>query len=107
VFDPVLAFLALHPVAHADLACRIGTNEIYGQIRRSGLDLSTLLEDETDYKAAIAAAKDQAAKLVLAKRLTTRRLALGVVPELNACFAALRLDLPSEPPTPEDGRKAR
>ncbi|MFG6433048.1 StbB family protein [Roseateles sp. LYH14W] len=98
VFDPVLAFLAVHPVAEADLACRMGTNEIYGRIRRTDLDLSTLLADETDYKAAIAAAEGQAAKLVLAQRLATRRLAAGVVPDLDDCFAGLRLDYPPYPP---------
>jgi hypothetical protein len=31
-------------------------------------------------------------KLTLAQKLANRRLALGVVPELDACFAALALD---------------
>ncbi|WP_235537986.1 StbB family protein [Pelomonas sp. Root1217] len=92
VFDAILSFLVAHPVAQADPACRIGANEIYGRIRRTGVELSALLADETDYKALIAAAKGQAEKIRLAQRLAARRLAAGVVPELDDCFAALRLD---------------
>jgi hypothetical protein len=91
VFDAILAFLMEHPVARADSAFRMGANELYGRIRRSGAELSELLADETDYKALIAAANGQAEKIALAQRLATRRLAAGVVPELDACFTALHL----------------
>ena len=36
--------------------------------------------------------KDTAERLALAQKLATRRLASGVVPELDACFAALGLE---------------
>lgn len=101
VFDAVLAFLAAHPVAQADLACRLGVNEIYSRVRASGLDLAALLQDASDYKALIAQAPNQAEKIALARRLATRRLASGVVPELDACFAALRLAM-----APRDPRQA-
>lgn len=100
VFDSILAFLAARPVAQADLACRMGANEIYGRIRQSRMELSALLADDTDYKALIAAAKGQAEKIGLAQRLATRRLAVGVVPELDACFAALRLGSGPGPAVP-------
>ena len=45
----------------------------------------------TDYKALIAKAKDTAEKVALARKLATVRLASGVVPELDECFAALEL----------------
>ena len=90
-FDPVLAFIAQHPVAHADLACRLGANEIYARVKMAGLDLATLLNDQTDSQALIAQTQDQSEKISLARRLATRRLASGVVPELDACFAALCL----------------
>jgi hypothetical protein len=106
VFNPILAFLAGNPVAQADPACRIGTNEIYGRIRRSGVELSALLDDETDYKALIAAADGQAEKIALAQRLATRRLAAGVVPELDACFAALHLDHGPGSTAPGPNRRA-
>jgi hypothetical protein len=76
-----------------DLACRLGKNEIYGRAKDSGNDLSALARDETDYKALIVKANGVADKLALAQRLATRRLASGVVPELDACFAALALDM--------------
>jgi hypothetical protein len=47
--------------------------------------------DRTDYKAEISRAGAQADKLALAQRLATQRLARGVIPELDACFAALDL----------------
>ena len=50
-----------------------------------------LAADSTDYKAAIAKAGTQSDKLALAHRLAIQRLARGVLPELEACFAALDL----------------
>lgn len=91
-FDTVLAFVAASPVARVSLLVRLGTNEIYGRLNGAGADLSTLVADQTDYKSLISAATDTTQKLALAQRLATRRLASGVVPELDACFAALCLD---------------
>jgi hypothetical protein len=90
-FDDVLSFLAERPVASANAECRLGLNEIYERIKSTGADLASLARDETDYKRLIAQARDAAEKLALAQRLATRRLARGVVPELDACFAALNL----------------
>jgi hypothetical protein len=50
-----------------------------------------LASDETDYKSLIIQAKGTADKIALAQKLATRRLASGVVPELDACYAALGL----------------
>jgi hypothetical protein len=90
-FEHLLAFLELCPVAKASTRCRLGTNEVYGRLKGKGVDLAALARDETDYKALIALAKDADEKLALAQKLATRRLARGVVPELDACFAALEL----------------
>jgi hypothetical protein len=90
-FETLLAFLAEQPIALADMACRLGANEIYERIKGSDSDLRALAGDETDYKALIARAEGTVAKLALAQRLAVRRLAAGVVPELDACFAALGL----------------
>lgn len=91
-FEPVLAFLRHTPVARVSPDCRLGVNEIYGRVNGSGADLASVAADPTDYKALIAATSDGTERLALAQRLATRRLASGVVPELDACFAALRLD---------------
>jgi hypothetical protein len=90
-FDILLDFIAEQPVAVANPACCLSSNEIYARIRGTGLDLATLARDETDYKALIVKAQGTADKLALAQKLATRRLASGVVPELDACFAALGL----------------
>ena len=91
-FDVVMGFVADHPIAQANPACCLGMNEIYGRINGQGADLAALARDETDYKCLIAKARDTAEKLALAQKLATRRLASGVVPELDACFAALELE---------------
>ena len=89
VFDPLLAFLKQKPIARVNLNCKLGANEIYGRIKGTKTDLSALATDPTDHKALIAQAKDTIEKLALARKLATRRLASGVVPELDVCFAAL------------------
>jgi hypothetical protein len=61
--------------------------------------LATLGADTTDYKRLIALAKGTAEKLDLAQKLGTRRLACGVLPELDACFAALDLHQVASPST--------
>lgn len=91
-FHPLLSFVAAHPVAKSDLACRLGENEIYARLKSTGMDIGELVRDKTDYKALIAKAGDSAEKLALAQKLATRRLAHGVQPELDACFAALSLE---------------
>jgi hypothetical protein len=90
-FEMLLAFVAEHPIAQVNLNCRLGANEIYERVKGTQTDLTTLAADTTDYKALIAQASGTPDKLALAQRLATRRLATGVVPELDACFAALGL----------------
>ena len=58
----------------------------------AAVDLTALARDATDYKSLIVKANNVADKLALAQALATRRLACGVVPELDACFAALELE---------------
>ena len=90
-FGPLLEFVAQQPIALADTRCHLGINEIYQRVKGSGADLMSLARDESDYKAQIAHATTTTEKLALAHKLATQRLARGVVPELNACFAALDL----------------
>lgn len=96
-FFLLLAYVAQHPLTVPDTACRLGANEIYARIRGIKSDLATLARDDTNYKALIAQAADTTEKLALAQKLATRRLASGVLPELDACFAALHLELACEP----------
>jgi hypothetical protein len=93
-FEFLLDFLKKHPVADISTRCRLGANEIYGRVKGMGAaaDLAVLARDTTDYKALIVKQTSIAEKLALAQALATRRLACGVVPELDACFAALELE---------------
>lgn len=93
-FELLLAFLEEHPVARASTRCRLGANEIYGRVKGLGaaVGLAALARDTTDYRSLIVKANDVAEKLALAQALATRRLARGVIPELDACFAALELE---------------
>lgn len=90
-FHNLLAFLDQQPIASANTSCRLGVNEVYGRIRGVGADLAEIARDETDYKRLIARASDRSEKMALGQKLATRRLARGVVPQLEACFAALNL----------------
>lgn len=91
LFASLLAFIEQHRFAPASTLCKLGANEIYERVKGSGVDLAELIRDETDYKAQIANANGVVEKIALAQKLATRRLATGVVPELDACFAALQL----------------
>lgn len=91
-FEHLLAFLHACPVAKASTLCRLGTNEVYGRIAGKGIDLAVLARDDTNYKALIAQTSSAEEKIALAQKLATRRLACGVMPELDACFAALELE---------------
>jgi hypothetical protein len=93
-FEPLLGFIEQHPVARASVACRLSANEVYSRVREAGDagELRSLATDATDFKDLIVRAGTMAEKLELAQRLATRRLARGVLPELDACFAALELD---------------
>lgn len=93
-FALLLAFLKQYPVAQVSADCRLGANEIYGRVKGMGaaIDLVALANDSTDYKSLITKSTNMAEKLALAQALATRRLACGVVPQLDACFAALALE---------------
>ena len=90
-FATLLRFLKEHPLAQASVKCRLGTNEIFERLKGTDTSLAAMASDPTDYKALIVEAKSTTEKLSLAQKLGTKRLALGVVPELDECFAALEL----------------
>lgn len=91
VFDTLLAYCKASGTVTPRLAACLGVNEVYARVRLTEMSLLELAEDATDYKAEIAKAATQADKLALAKMLGTQRLARGVIPTLDACFAALEL----------------
>jgi hypothetical protein len=90
-FETLLAYCAASGVVQPRTAACMTFNEVYARVRGTGQSLHELAADATDYKAQIARATSASDKLALAQKLATRRLACGVVPELDACFAALDL----------------
>jgi hypothetical protein len=90
-FETLLHYCASSGVVAPRLKAAMSYNEVYASIRGQALSLKDLAADDVDYKAEIATASTQAQKLALAQRLAVRRLARGVLPELDACFEALSL----------------
>ena len=90
-FETLLAYCEASGVVQPRTAACMTFNEVYARVRGTGQSLLELAADTTDYKAEIARAGSASDKLALAQKLATRRLACGVVPELDACFAALDL----------------
>jgi len=92
-FEPLLEFLLACPVATPSIRARLSANEIYGRVKSMEVapDLIQLSKDTTDFKSLILKSAKLEEKLALAQALANRRLAFGVVPELDACFAALEL----------------
>lgn len=94
-FEMLLAFLHQQPLATAEPRCRLGQNELYERIKASGTEVAELARDTTDYRRKILEAGSMADKLALADQLANARLAGGVLQELDACFAALGLEAPT------------
>lgn len=90
-FETLLAYCAASGAVEPRTLARMHHNEVYARVRGTDQSLAELATDATDYKAEIAKAGSASDKLALAQKLATRRLARGVVPELDACFAALGL----------------
>lgn len=79
------AFCALNP------KCAISENELYQLVKHDSRSIGDLAADTTDFKALIAKAKTTDEKIKLADGLAIKRLAAGVLPELDECFKALAL----------------
>lgn len=90
-FKPLFAFLERSPIARTSLDCWLSVNEIFGLVNGTVIELAALASDTTNYKGLIAATSDRDERVALARRLATFRLACGVVPALDTCFAALAL----------------
>jgi MinD-like ATPase involved in chromosome partitioning or flagellar assembly len=91
VFETLLSYCAASRTVVPRLTARLHYNEVYARVRGTDQSLQALAADPTDYKTRIAQAGTANEKLALVNALATQRLARGVVPELDACFAALDL----------------
>ena len=92
-FETLIAYCRMTGVVQPRSEASLRSNEVYARVRDGAQSLIELAADPTDYKAGIAGAASPSDKLALAQKLATQRLARGVVPELDACFAALDLQL--------------
>jgi Flp pilus assembly CpaE family ATPase len=90
-FGGLVGYLAISKVAALTPGAFLSDNEIYQRLKSDGRSITELASDKTDYKALIAKAATQDEKLALADQLAIKRLATGVLPELDACFKALAL----------------
>ncbi len=90
-FRTLLEYCASTGIATPNAAAVISFNEVYSLVRGTGESLADLAADGTDYKALIARTVDPSERLAFARRLATQRLARGVIPQLDSCFAALEL----------------
>jgi Flp pilus assembly CpaE family ATPase len=90
-FAALVGYLAINKVATLTPDAFLSDNEIYQRLKSNGRSITELASDQTDYKALIAKAASQDEKLALADQLAVKRLATGVLPELDACFKALAL----------------
>ena len=90
-FSGLVGYLATTKVAALTPGAFLSDNEIYQRLKSDGRSITELASDKTDYKALIAKAATQDEKLALADQLAIKRLASGVLPELDACFKALAL----------------
>ncbi|CAJ0807621.1 hypothetical protein LMG19083_04589 [Ralstonia psammae] len=64
-------------------------NELFGKLANSALTIGDLLADTTDYKAMICEVQVPEQKKELARKVSMRRLAVGVNAQLDGVFAAL------------------
>lgn len=90
-FSALVGYLAINRVATLTPGACLSDNEIYQRLKSDGRSITELASDKTDHKALIAKAASQDEKLALADQLAIKRLASGVLPELDACFKALAL----------------
>lgn len=90
-FSALVGYLATNKIATLTPAAHLTDNEIYQRLKLDGRSISELASDKTDYKQEISKAASQDEKLALADKLAIKRLASGVLPELDECFKALDL----------------
>jgi hypothetical protein len=90
-FTPLISFLTVNSMAAIESRAHLTDNEIYQRLKQDGRSITELSADKTDYKKLIAGEADHDKKVVLADKLAVKRLADGVLPELDACYAALKL----------------
>lgn len=89
IFAPILAFVQTEKLAEASTQWTVWESELFSKIKDTSDTVAQIADDQTDHKAAIAAAATADEKLLHASRLTTKRLAQGVRENLREVFELL------------------
>lgn len=90
-FSTLVKYLAENPLCTFNEKCALTENEIYQLVKHDSRSIGDLAADTTDFKGLIAKAATTDEKIKLADRLAIKRLAAGVLPELDECFKTLAL----------------
>ena len=89
MFPMLFKFHAFHRGFVLREEAAIHENELFGKLANSATTIGDLLSDTTDYKAMIREAQSPQEKTELARKVSMRRLAVGVNAQLDSVFAAL------------------
>ncbi len=89
VFSGLFAYQASARSCVVNREALIHVNELFEKLKGSSLSIAALARDETDYKARIKETDDSEERQRLARRVSLKRLAVGVTAELDCVFAAL------------------
>lgn len=93
-FGPVVEYLQTAGDIPFSLAAAIPSNEVFEMVKGTTLTLAEVASPATNWKAKIMDAKeagDNGEAARMARELSKQRLASGILPDLDAAFAALKL----------------
>lgn len=86
---PLMRFHEESEAFRVDTRNYIHENEVFGRVTRSKATLEEITADQTDLRVAIKEAANDAERVTLIDRLATKRLATGVLKELNTVFSSI------------------
>jgi len=87
IFRPIIDFCDENDVSYSKSV--VVENELYDMLKNSDDTIDNLLEDKTDYKAAIADSDDAGEKQMFARKIAKKRLAKGVGKQLDKVYESV------------------
>lgn len=89
IFSAIYEFYQNEKLFQFDEKIRLYKNEIFDILKKENIKLSSLVDDNTDYKELIKGSTEKDKQLEYAKKIGIRRLATGVHREMNKIFDLL------------------
>jgi len=89
LLEPLMRFQDQSKAFRVDPRNYIHENEVFGRVARANTTLEKITEDPTDLRGAVKSASSDTARAALIEQLATKRLATGVLKELDAVFSSL------------------